>query len=139
MKKISFLFVVLATVLLGACAHHSSHSPVAQYVNLLEEATQKAENISSLTELVNVQDIISPEDARQIIIDNRDYPLTDDDKKALKKSFDKLIRVAYEKTAEFGNLSETMKKDSKKQVEMVIDINNKKIDAANTMGDLLSM
>ena len=139
MKKIAYLFVILSAVLVCACHHSWTNSPVAQYVALLDAAAEKAENISSLNELVNVQDIINPQEAKQIIIDNRDYPLSDDDKKALKKSFDKLIRIAYEKTAEYGDLSDSMKKDTKKQIEMIVDFSNKRIDAANTLGDLLSL
>lgn len=139
MKKSVYLFILLLVACLGSCRHNWTNSPVAQYVALLDAAAEKAENISSLNELVNVQDIINPQEARQIIIDNRDYPLDNDDKKALKKSFDKLIRVAYEKTAEYGDLSDSMKKDTKKQIEMIVDFSNKKIDAATTLGDLLSL
>lgn len=139
MKRLSYILAILFACFAFSCGHKSGNSPVDQYVSMLEKATEKAEKISSFSELINVQEIISPEDARQIILDNRDYPLDENDKKMLKKSYDKLIRVAYEKTAEFGDLSDSMKKDSKKQIEMLIDLSNSKIDRAATFGDLLSL
>ena len=131
--------MIMTAALLGACGHHSSNSPVSQYISLLDQAAEKAKNINSITELVNVQDIISPQETRQIIFENKDYVLDDNEKKELKKSYDNLLRVAYEKTAEIGNLSDSMKKDTKKQVDMIIDLYNKKIEAANTLGDLLNL
>lgn len=133
------LLVVLTAVGLDSCGKKSGNSPVDQYVGLLDAATEKAQDINSFEDLVNVQQIISPKEARDIIMENQDYELTDKDKKRLKKSYDKLLRVAYDKTTEVGGLSESMKKDTKKQIDMVIDITNKNIDNATTMGDLLGL
>ena len=138
MKKINlFIGLLIFSFSLGivSCGK-SSNSPVDQYVDILDEATKKAEKISSMADLMNVQSIISPEDALAIVSKNSDYVLTDSDKDKLKKSYDKLLRVAYDKTTEFGGLSDEVKKQTKAQVDLIIEAANKGIDNAKTLGDL---
>ena len=129
------LFVIFVGGQLISCSKHSN-TPVDQYVEILDEAVKKANEIKSYDELTNVQAIISPEDAMEIMNSYSDYELTDKDKEKLKKSFDKLLKVAYEKTAEYGGLPEEMKKTAMRQSELIIEAANKKIDNANTLGDI---
>lgn len=138
MKKINLFLGVLATVLvLGVCScSKGGNSPVDQFVEILDQATKKAEKISSMQDLLNVQQIISPEEAMSIIRENSDYELTDKDRDKLKKSYDKLLRVAYEKTAEYGGLPEELKKQTEAQIDLYIEAANNGIDSAKTLGDL---
>lgn len=138
MKKI---LVILALVSIVSLSQLSScgkggNSPVDQYVEVLDEATKKAEQINSMSDLMNVQAIISPEEAMNIMRENAAYELTDGDKEKLKKSFDKLLRVAYEKTAEYGGIPESLKEQAKGQVDLMIEAANNGIDQAKTLGDL---
>lgn len=138
MKKLKFLLFVALTfgcTYIVSCSK-SGNSPVDQYVELLDQATKKAEKISSMSDLTNVQGIISPQEAMKIVSDNSDYELTDNDKEKLKKSYDKLLKVAYEKTAEYGGVPEEYKEQVKTQVDLIIEAANKGIDNAKTLGDL---
>lgn len=119
----------------SSCKKHGN-SPVDQYVEIIDEAADKAEKIASMQDLINVQEIISPEAAKEIARENADYELTESDKSKLKKSFDRLLRVAYNKTAEYGGFPEEIKKQSKDQAELIIEAANKGIDNAKTLGDL---
>ena len=139
MKKLQFLLgilMILGACQLSSCGKGGGNSPVDQYVEVLDQATKKAEQISSMSDLLNVQAIISPQEAMNIINENADYELTDSDKNKLKKSYDKLLRVAYDKTIEFGGLSEDMKKQTKAQIDLIIDAANKGIENAKTFGEL---
>ena len=143
MKRSFTLFLSLVTIIslfhLSSCSKGGSSSPVDEYINILDEATKKTEQIKSYDDLTNVQSIISPEEAMKIVRDNADYVLTDNDKDKLKKSYDKLLKVAYEKTAKFGGLPEEMQKNALMQADLVIEAANKQIDRANTMGDLMGL
>lgn len=142
MKKsgiiISFIVTLFATCLLSACGKGGT-TPVDEYVAILDAATEKAEKISSKEDLLNVKDIISPEAAMKIMRDNADYELTGSDKEKLKKSYDKLLRVAYEKTAEYGGLPDAIKEQTKDQIQLFIDAANEGIDRAHTMGELVGV
>lgn len=119
-----------------SCGKRST-TPVDEYVTILDEATEKAEKIASMQDLLNVKEIISPEAAMQIVRENSDYKLTKGDKEKLKKSYDRLLKVAYEKTAEYGGLPEEVRKQTKDQIQLFIDAANTGIDRAQTMGDLM--
>lgn len=139
--KIKGIILILALLLalpcvLDSCSKSGTDNPVDEYVMILDQAAQKAEKINSLEDLLNVQEIISPEAAFNIVRNNADYELTDKDKEKLKKSYDKLLRVAYEKTSEYGDLSEEVKKQTKSQVNLIIEAANKGIDNAKTLGEL---
>lgn len=138
MKKTGTLISLLLLILSGmafSCSK-SGGDPVDEYVGLLETATKKAEQIKSASDLMNVQEIISPEDAMEIMRNHSTYELTDKDKDKLKKSYDKLLRVAYDKTIEYGGLPEEIKEQTKAQVDLIIDAANKSIDNAKTLGEL---
>lgn len=135
MKKLSVILSLLLVVIASGC-HKSANTPVDEYIGILDRATEKAEKISSMNDLLNVQEIISPEAALEIVKENSGYQLTDKDKDKLKKSYDKLLRVAYDKTAEYGGLPDEYKEQAKAQVELIIEAANKSIDAASTLGDL---
>ena len=142
MKK--FNIILFSLIAFSCCISVSScgksgNTPVDQFTDLLEQATQKAEKISSMADLVNVQEIISPEDAMKILQENADYKLSDSDKDKLKKSYDKLLKVAYEKTAEYSGLPDEYKKQAKAQVDLIIEAANNSIDQAKTLGDLNHM
>lgn len=134
--RLTLAFAMLISLLGVYSCGKGGNNPVDQYVEILDQATKKAEQINSMSDLVNVQAIISPEDAAEIVRQNADYELTDKDKEKLKKSFDKLLKVAYEKTAEFGGLPESMKDQAKAQVDLLIEGANISIDQAKTLGDL---
>ena len=142
MKTIKILLsalVIISAVQLSSCGHKNSDSPVDQYIQMLDEATEKTKQINSFEDLTNVQDIISPEKATEILRNNMDYVLTKGDKGKLKKSYDKLLKVAYEKTTKFGGFPEEVKKATMDQADLVIDAANKRIDEAETLGDLIGI
>lgn len=139
MKKIKFIFsllVILATVQLSSCG--KSDSPVNQIVEILDQATQKTEAISNAAELANVQNIISPDDIWKIIKENSDYELTKGDKEKLKKSYNKLVKTAYEKTSEYLP-SEDTKKSIKSQLDLMMEAIDRNIDEATTLGNIRGM
>lgn len=141
MKNLKIFTIGLVALLACgfASCHKGGNTPVDQFVELMDEATKKAEKINSVSELQNVQDIISQEDALKIVRENPDYVLTNGDKDKIKKSYDKLLRTAYEKTAELSGFPEEIKQQSKAQIELIIDAANKGIDNATTLGDLSGM
>lgn len=115
---------------------HRSNTPVDEYVAILEQAAEKVEQISSFGELMDVNEIISPDEALEVIHNNPDYPLTDKDKERLKQSYDRLLRASYEKTLEYGDFPESIKKQTRKQMELYIETANSGIDRAKTLGEL---
>ncbi|MCH5228874.1 MAG: hypothetical protein J1F12_02635 [Muribaculaceae bacterium] len=139
MKKQNYFISLLFCVVLAlsvSCGKGGGNTPVDQYVEVLDQAREKTEKINSTADLLNFQDIVNPQDAWNIIKDNSEYVLTDSDKDKLKKSYDKLLKVAYEKTIEYGGLPDEMKDATKAQVDLIIDAANKGIDNAKTLGDL---
>ena len=138
MKRLNLLIgllVILASCQLFSCGK-GGNSPVDQYVAIIEESTKKAEKLSDMSELTNVQAVISPQELLQIVAENPDYELTDKDKEKLKKSIDKFIKVAYDKTMSIGEVPEEMRETMKQQCELMIEANNRGIDQAKTLSDL---
>ena len=139
MKKLNYLLALIAVIAMvgvSSCRKHHGNSPVDQYVEILDAAIEKTEKINSFEDLTDVQQIINPQEALEIVQKNAGYELTDNDKEKLKKSFDKLLKVAYNKTIEYGGVPESMKEATKAQVDLIIDAANKGIDNAKTLGEL---
>lgn len=140
MKRIlgylSLAVLFIAAIQFSSCGGGNSDSPVEKYIEILDKATAEAENISSLSELANVQSVVSQEEAQALIQNSKDYELTSSDKEKLKKATDKLLKVAFEKSMEFSNLPDNLKEASKSQMEMAIDLANKRIDEAKTLGEI---
>ena len=137
MKEIKILLgflLIFASEELSSCGK-SSDSPVDQIVEILDQATKKTENITNAAELANVKNIISPNDIWQIISDNADYELTKGDKEKLKKSYNKLVKAAYEKSSEYIP-SESLKKTVKSQLDLMMEGINRSIDNATTLGSI---
>ena len=136
MKKISIISGILLFTLslfFNSCGK-SNNNPVDKYVDILESAASQAEQIHSTSDFLNIQQIISPEATQKIVEENEDYILTDKDKEKLKKSFDKLLKVSYEKTIKYGGMPEEIKKQAKGQMELLIEGANKGIDNAKNLG-----
>lgn len=133
MKSLRYIFP-LFLIFLFACSK-SGDSPVDRIVVLLDEATEKTHDINSVSQLNDVQNIISPTDVWTIINENADYKLSDSDKGKLKKSYDKLVKAAYEKSCEFVP-SEDMKKLMKNQLDLMMEGIKKNIDNAETLGQI---
>ena len=131
----------LGLLMLGAsqmisCSKSNSDSPVDQYIEILENATKQAEKISSLQELNEVQSVVTREEAQTLLMSAKDYELSDSEKSKLKKATDKFLKVAFEKSMEYSNLPEDIKKESKAQVDLAIEAVNKHIDNAKTLGEI---
>lgn len=140
MKPLNFVFafiILLATCQFSSCGK-GGNSPVDQIVSILDQATEKTENIQSMTDLTNVKSIISPEDVWQIIQKNSDYKLTKGDKNKLKKSYNHLVKTAYEKSCEFVT-SDELKKAVKSQLDLMLGAIDQSIDNAETLGDIRSL
>lgn len=141
MKKITLIFISLLFIFtsaqLSSCGK-GSDSPVDKIIVLLDEATEKTENINSMAELTNVKNIVSPEDIWTIIKENSDYKLTKGDKEKLKKSYNRLLKVAYEKSSEFSP-SEELKKVVKSQLDLMMQAVDSNIENAETLGDIRSL
>lgn len=133
MKAIRYIFPLLL-LFLFACGK-SGNSPVDQIVVLLDQATEKTENINSFAQLNDVKNIISPEEIWTIIRENADYKLSDSDKGRLKKSYDKLVKAAYEKSCEFVP-SDEMKKMVKSQLDIMMEGIKNNIENAETLGQI---
>ncbi|MCH5227170.1 MAG: hypothetical protein J1F16_05060 [Muribaculaceae bacterium] len=137
MKKVKLILgLIVCLVSVAAISCSKTHTPVDRIVEIFEDATQKVNNVTSLSDLLNVQEILSQDEVLAIVRDNPDYHLTDSDKERLKKSFDKLLRTAFDKTVELGKVGDDMKKNSKDQVNLVIEGINQSIDQANTLGEI---
>ena len=139
MKKLNFILsfvILLAAVSFNSCGK-GGDTPVDQIVELLDEATKKTEAINSMAELSDVKNIISPQEVWNIIRDNSDYELTKGDKEKLKKSYNKLVHVAFEKTSEYVP-SDELKKAVKSQLDLMMEAIDKNIDDASTLGDIRS-
>lgn len=140
MKKLTTLLsllLIFTAATLSSCGK-GGNSPVDQIVEILDQATKKTENINSMSDLTNVKDIISPEKVWTIIQNNSDYELTKGDKEKLKKSYNKLVNTAFDKSCEFVP-SEEMKKLVKNQLDLMLEAIDKNIDNATTLGDIRSL
>ena len=136
MKKLTFLLSIVILLAAVQCGKKDA-SPVSEIVTLMDNATKKTEQINSIAELSNVNSIVSQEDVWKIIRDNSDYQLTDGDKDKLKKSFNKLVKTAYEKSAEFVP-DENLKKAFKSQLDLMMEAIDRNIDEASTLGEIRS-
>lgn len=138
MKKIKLILSILVfTTILPFISCNKGDSPVDQIVVLLDKATEKTAEIQSFADLTNVNNIISKEDIWSIIKNNKDYKLTKGDKEKLKKSYNKLVKEAYEKSCEFVP-SDDMKKVVKNQLDLFMEAIDKNIENAETLGDIRS-
>ena len=130
-------FFLITGLQLSSCAGGSdSNSPVAQYVELLEKATKQIEGISNLEELKDVQRGVESQQATTLLLESKDYVLTDSDKEKLKKATDKMLKAVFDKSIELSGLEEDMKKTMKDQSELAIEAVNKNIDKATTLGQI---
>ena len=140
MKKINLIFSFI--ILLAACQITScgkgGNSPVDRIVILLDQATEKTKDIQNVTDLTDVKNIISPEDVWNIIRENSDYKLSKGDKDKLKKSYNRLMKAAFEKSCEFVP-SEDMKNAAKTQLDLFMEVIDKSIDNAETLGEIRSL
>ncbi|MCH5235434.1 MAG: hypothetical protein J1E16_09065 [Muribaculaceae bacterium] len=130
MKKLLPIFFLI----LFACGK-GGNTPVDQIVVLLDQATEKTQDINSVAQLNDVQNIISPQEIWTIIENNSDYQLTDSDKNKLKKSYERLVKAAYDKSCEFVP-SDEMKKVMKNQLDLMMEGIRNNIDAATTLGQI---
>ena len=127
--------LIFIITLVFSCSK-STDNPVDKYCEILEQATEQASKINSIEDLSNIQSVISPEKAQELIRTSADYELTDSDKGKLKKTMDKLIKVAFEKSMEFSNYPEEIKKNSQMQIDLAIEAANRTIDNAKTLGEI---
>ena len=136
MKKLTFILSIVILLAAVQCGKKDS-SPVDEIVALMDDATKKTEQIQNLAELSNVNRIVPQEEVWNIIRNNSDYKLTDGDKEKLKKSFNKLVKTAFEKTGEFVS-DDTMKKAFRSQLDLMMEGIDRSIDQAATLGDIRS-
>lgn len=129
-------FIVITTLALFSCS--KSNTPVSQIVEILDQATERAENINNESELTDINNIISPEAIADIVNNNADYELTKGDKESLKKSYNKLVKTVYEKSSEYVP-SEDMKKMVKSQMDLMLEAVNQNIDKATTLGSITGL
>ena len=134
LKLLLGFIVIFAALQISSCGKGSG-SPVDQIVEMLDEAADKTDKITSEASLLNVQNLISPDEIYKIINDNSDYELTKGDKEKLKKSYNHLVKSVYEKTSEFVP-SEEMKKVVKNQLDLMMEGINRSIDNATTLGSI---
>lgn len=131
------LVVVITACQITSCGK-KSHTPVDEIVTLLEEGVKKTQNINNMAELSDVKNIVPQQEIWNLIRENSDYQLTKDDKEKLKKSYDKLIKAAYEKTSEYIP-NEELKSAIKSQLDLTMSAVDKNIDNAETLGDIKGM
>lgn len=141
MKK---FYIVLSALLMVVALQITSCSkkestPVDKYIEILDRSIQQAQKINSIEDMTNFQSVISPEEAQEIIKSSYDYELTDSDKEKLKKTTDKLIRVAFDKTLKFSNFNDEAKKNAETQIDIAIQAANTYIDNAKTLGQISGM
>ena len=134
LKLLLGFIVIFAALQISSCGKGFG-SPVDQIVEMLDEAADKTDKITSEASLLNVQNLISPDEIYKIINDNSDYELTKGDKEKLKKSYNHLVKSVYEKTSEFVP-SEEMKKVVKNQLDLMMEGINRSIDNATTLGSI---
>lgn len=133
LKLLLGFIVIFAALQISSCGKGSG-SPVDQIVEMLDEAADKTDKITSEASLLNVQNLISPDEIYKIINDNSDYELTKGDKEKLKKSYNHLVKSVYEKTSEFVPSEE--KKVVKNQLDLMMEGINRSIDNATTLGSI---
>lgn len=131
LKLIVLTLTLIASSFVISC--EKSNSPIDQFVEVLDETSAKVEKCTSLDELTNLQ---TNEAAMTIERENADYKLTDNDKKKLKKSMEKLLTVAFDKTLELQGLSEVGKEMKETQLKLMVEAVNQQIDKADTFGEI---
>ena len=132
---ISILFFTISFLTFSSCGK-GQDTPVDKLCAIMNEAADKVETISSASDLIYMKEVITPQAAQTILNENADYQLTKKDKEKLKKSYDRLLKTAYEKTAEYGGFPEAIKKQTKVQIDGIIEAANKGIENAKTLGDI---
>ena len=138
MKKFNPILLAVVALVLSctfACKK-ASDSPVDKYVELIDQATKKLEQIKNVDDIQNIQDIMADQKALDLEREYADYELTKSDKEKLKKSLDKLIHTAYDKTMEFSGFPPELVELKKNQVDMMVDAANLQIDNATTLGEI---
>lgn len=135
-NKIGVLITALLICVSIVSCGKGGNTPVDMFVDVLDHATKQIEQINSETEFLEAERIFSPEEAWNILQDNADYILTDKDKEKIKKSYDKLLETAYEKSIAYSGLPQSLTEQYRSEIQFITVKANEKIENSNTLGDL---
>ena len=129
MKKV-FLAVAAALMLVACGGGASSNSPVDQLLDLIEKNKEYLfdQDAPGAAEVA--------EQAEAIFEANKDYVLTDADKKKLGKTMGELIDAAFKAAEKSGQITEEQATLAKGFLDLAKDEMQKKIDKVEKLGDL---
>ena len=138
-SRILLSFLLIFSVCQISSCGKKSDNPVDKYVEVLDNATKKIKNIKSAADLSNVKEIISTDEATEIILQNLNYPLTEKDKEKLKKSFDDLLETSFDKTVELNYINDKVAEIQRARIDYFIEAANAGIDNAQKLGDIIGI
>ena len=133
-KFLCGIVILGLTINLSSC--ESSNTPVDRLVEIIDKATEQVKDSKSNDALDNIQSAMVADGAEALIKDNADYELTDSDKSKLKKSMEKLVRAAFEKSITYYNFDDDVKKNLRAQIDMAVAGINTTIDNAKTLSEI---
>lgn len=133
-KLFSAIIILSLSGLLYSCGN--SDSPVDRLTAIIDKATEQVKDSKSNDALENIQSAMVTDGAEALIKDNANYELTNSDKNKLKKSMEKLVKAAFEKSISYYNFDESVKKNLRSQIDMAVAGINTTIDQAKTLGEI---
>lgn len=135
LKIFNSLFLIFFLASLMACGK-KDQTPIDEYVKIIDETTQKIENIRSSEEFSRLNELENNQRAIEIETKYADYELSKEDKEKLKNSLSRLWRVALEKTLDYSGYPDWVVQKQKSQIDGIIKLANDKIDSAKTLGEI---
>lgn len=117
---------------LSSCSNNDN--PAMQFADALDKMSSEIEKVQNTADLEKFMTEIDKSNSQIILEDNKDYVLTDADRKAIKDAMVKLLKVSMAKSIELtGNLEQQL---SDEELDMYARQIEPHIDNAKTLGDL---
>ncbi len=102
-------------------------NPVDDYINVIDQAYERIESYTSITEFQNPQSVISNDKAKELIYRYQDYILSPSDKKKLTKAITRTIIAGYKKYSELSGeqIDDSLLDNITKTIELKIKLSDK--------------
>lgn len=132
MKIIRNLLAVAAIATISAFCSCKQQTPATQFVDALDNAEAQISKATDIEEIMNMSVVLK--ESENVARNNQDYRLTDDDKKAIKKSMERLYRSAYEKDKELSGKNLPVE-----QIDIIVKMMEASVDRAKSLADFVQV
>ena len=136
MKKVICSLFVAISILVVGCSKGSSQSPVSEYVDYLNKATEIVESVNSIEDYEALDTKLEDIRDKDIFKGHEDFPLTDEDKEQIKVATSEFLHAVMNKTISYTGMDETQKQMMMQQIPPLIQASDMLIDQAKTLGEL---